>query len=80
MINGLQAAGPTPTRAAFIAAERKVSNYTVEGMYTTPFIFSHFGTLGMLPKKSCAPLLEVKGKSFVPAYNTCGSLVRGAKA
>jgi branched-chain amino acid transport system substrate-binding protein len=80
MINGLEAAGPTPTQKAFIAAERKVSDYTVEGMYTTPFIFSHFGTLGMLPKKACAPLLEVKGKSFVPAYNTCGTLVRGAKA
>jgi branched-chain amino acid transport system substrate-binding protein len=80
MINGLTAAGANPTRKAFISAERKVTNYTVEGMYTTPFIFAHFGTLGMLPKKSCSPLLEIKGKSFVPAYNTCGTLVRGAKA
>jgi branched-chain amino acid transport system substrate-binding protein len=80
MINGLKLAGPNPTRKAFISKLRKVSNYTVEGLFSTPIIFSHFGTLGMFPKKACGPLFEIKGKSFVPAINVCGSLVRGSKA
>jgi branched-chain amino acid transport system substrate-binding protein len=80
MIKGLELAGPDPTRKAFITNLRKVSNYTVEGLLTTPIIFSHFGTLGMIPKESCQPLLEIKGKAFVPAINVCGTLVRGAKA
>jgi branched-chain amino acid transport system substrate-binding protein len=80
MIKGLKLAGPNPTRKAFITKMRKVSNYTVEGLVTTPFIFSHFGTLGMFPKKACGPLLEIKGKDFVPAFNVCGTLVRGSKA
>jgi branched-chain amino acid transport system substrate-binding protein len=80
MIKGLKLAGPNPTRKAFITKMRKVSNYTVEGLVTTPFIFSHFGTLGMFPKKACGPLLEIKGQDFVPAFNVCGTLVRGSKA
>jgi branched-chain amino acid transport system substrate-binding protein len=80
MINGLKLAGPTPTRKAFITNLRKVSNYTVEGLLTTPIIFNHFGTLGMIPKKACGPLLEIKGKDFVPSINVCGTLVRGSKA
>jgi branched-chain amino acid transport system substrate-binding protein len=80
MINGLKLAGPNPTRKAFITKLRKVSNYTVGGLLSTPIIFSHFGTLGMIPKKSCGPLLEIKGKNFVPALNVCGTLVRGSKA
>ncbi len=80
MINGLEHAGANPTRQAFITNERKVSNYTAEGLLSTPIIFSHFGTLGMFPKKACGPLLEIKGKDFVPAVNVCGSLVKGSKA
>jgi hypothetical protein len=80
MINGLKLAGANPTRKAFISNLRKVSNYTAEGLLTTPIIFSHFGTLGMIPKTSCGPLLEIKGKDFVPALNVCGSLVKGSKA
>jgi branched-chain amino acid transport system substrate-binding protein len=80
MINGLELAGPNPSRAAFISKLRNVSNYTVEGLLTTPIIFSHFGTLGMIPKKACGPLLEIKGKNFVPAFNVCGTLVKGSKA
>lgn len=80
MINGLELAGPNPTRKAFISKLRQVSNYTAEGLLTTPIIFSHFGTLGMIPKKSCGPLLEIKGKDFVPALNVCGTLVKGSKA
>ncbi len=80
MINGLEHAGANPTREAFISNLRKVSNYTAEGLLTTPIIFSHFGTLGMFAKKSCGPLLEIKGKDFVPAFNVCGNLVKGSKA
>jgi len=80
MVNGLKLAGPNPTRKAFISNLRKVSDYTVEGLLTTPIIFSHFGTLGMFPKKACGPLLEIKGKDFVPSINVCGTLVRGSKA
>jgi branched-chain amino acid transport system substrate-binding protein len=80
MINGLELAGPNPSRAAFISKLRNVSNYTVEGLLSTPIIFSHFGTLGMIPKKACGPLLEIKGKNFVPAFNVCGTLVKGSKA
>jgi branched-chain amino acid transport system substrate-binding protein len=80
MINGLKLAGANPTRKAFITNLRQVSNYTVEGLLSTPIIFSHFGTLGMIPKKSCGPLLEIKGKNFVPALNVCGTLVKGSKA
>jgi branched-chain amino acid transport system substrate-binding protein len=80
MIDGLELAGPNPTRKEFISKLRNVSNYTVEGLLTTPIIFSHFGTLGMIPKKSCGPLLEIKGKDFVPALNVCGTLVKGSKA
>jgi hypothetical protein len=34
----------------------------------------------MIPKKACGPLLEIKGKNFVPAFNVCGTLVKGSKA
>jgi branched-chain amino acid transport system substrate-binding protein len=82
MIKGLELAGG-PNRRAFISKLRQVSDYTAEGLMTTPDIFSHFGTLGMFPKESCTPLLEVKGKAYVPIDNgkpICGALIRGAKA
>jgi branched-chain amino acid transport system substrate-binding protein len=83
MIYGLELAGVNPTRTAFISKLRKVSDYTVGGLLTTPVIFNHFGTLGMFAKKQCGPLLEVKGKSYVPFDNgkqICGTLVRGSRA
>jgi len=82
MIKGLELAGG-PNRKAFISKLRQVSDYTAEGLMTTPDIFSHFGTLGMFPKESCTPLLEVKGKAYVPIDNgkpICGKLIRGAHA
>jgi len=80
IIMGLKLAGANPTRKAFISKMRQVSNYTAEGLLSTPIIFSHFGTIGMFPKKSCGPILEIKGKSFVPYKTVCGNLVRGSKA
>jgi len=79
-INGLEAAGG-PNRKLFISKMRQVSDYTAEGLLTTPTIFSHFGTLGMFPKKECGPLLEVEGHAYVPFDNgklICGNLVKGA--
>jgi branched-chain amino acid transport system substrate-binding protein len=79
MINGLEHAGATPSRAAFIKYLRGVSDYTVEGLLTTPIIFSHFGTAGMFPKQECAPILEIEGKSYVPydhGKEICGNLVK----
>jgi branched-chain amino acid transport system substrate-binding protein len=82
VIKGLELAGG-PNRQAFISKLRQVSDYTAEGLMTTPDIFSHFGTLGMFPKESCTPLLEVKGKAYVPIDHgkaICGGLIRGSKA
>jgi branched-chain amino acid transport system substrate-binding protein len=83
MILGLEHAGANPSRKAFISYLRGVSNYTAEGLLTTPVIFSHFGTLGMFPKKECGPILEVEGKSYIPfdhGKEICGNLVKGSAA
>jgi branched-chain amino acid transport system substrate-binding protein len=83
MILGLEHAGANPSRKAFISYLRGVSNYTAEGLLTTPVIFSHFGTVGMFPKKACGPILEVLGKSYVPfdhGKQICGTLVAGGTA
>jgi branched-chain amino acid transport system substrate-binding protein len=79
-ITGLEMAGPNPTRKEFISKLRQDSDFTVGGILTTPLIFSHFGTLGMFPKKACGPILEIEGKNFVPVKTVCGTLVKGAKA
>src|SRR5580698_8944630 len=60
-ILGLEHAGANPSRAAFIKYLRGVSDYTTEGLLTTPVIFSHFGTVGMFAKQQCAPILEIEG-------------------
>src|SRR5580700_4299144 len=83
MINGLEHAGATPSRAAFIKYLRGVSDYTAEGLLTTPVIFSHFGTVGMFPKRECGPIYEIEGKTYVPfdhGKQICGNLVKGAAA
>ena len=77
-IKGLQLAGG-PNRATFISKLRGLNNWTAEGLITAPGEdFQHFATLAGVPKKACAPLLELKGKSFVPALGgkpVCGTLV-----
>jgi branched-chain amino acid transport system substrate-binding protein len=80
MIQGMEQAGDPPTRPAFISTMRKVSNYTAGGLFTTPILFTHFGTLQQFPQKACGPLLEIKGKDFVPAVNVCGTLTKGSPA
>jgi branched-chain amino acid transport system substrate-binding protein len=77
-IKGLESAGG-PNQKTFISKLRNLNNWTSEGLITAPGDdFQHFGTLAGVPKKSCAPLLELKGKSFVPALGgkpVCGTLV-----
>jgi branched-chain amino acid transport system substrate-binding protein len=83
MILGLEHAGANPSRAAFIKYLRGVSDYTTEGLLTTPVIFSHFGTVGMFPKRECGPIYEIEGKTYVPfdhGKQICGNLVKGAAA
>jgi branched-chain amino acid transport system substrate-binding protein len=77
MIKGLQLAGPNPTRSAVIADLRKVNGYTAGGLIPSPGDnFTHFGTLAGIPKSQCLTLLEIKGKSYVPAGKpACGTLV-----
>ncbi len=78
MIQGLKMAGG-PNRKTFISKLRTVSSFTSEGLITAPGEdFQNFGTLAGVPKKACAPLLQLKGKSFVPALGgkpVCGTLV-----
>ncbi len=81
MIYGLELAGVN--QKAFISKLRQDSAYTAGGLLTTPVIFSHFGTLGQFPKEACAPLLEIKGNTYVPFENgkqICGKLVKGSAA
>jgi branched-chain amino acid transport system substrate-binding protein len=76
MIDGLQLAGPNPTRQGFISKLRSISSYTAGGLIPAPGEnFTHFGTLAALPKTSCAPLYEVKGHTYVPTEPICGKLV-----
>jgi branched-chain amino acid transport system substrate-binding protein len=84
MIQGLQMAGPNPARKTFISKLRALNGYTSEGLIPAPGDdFQHFGTLAGVPKTQCLPLLQLKGKSFVPALGgkpVCGTLVSTAAA
>jgi branched-chain amino acid transport system substrate-binding protein len=79
VIQGLEHAGSNPTRQAFISYLRTVSSYTAGGLIHAPGLnFTHFGTVGSLPKTECSLLYEVKGKSYVPALGgkpVCGKLI-----
>ncbi len=81
MIKGLQMAG-SPNREKFISKVRSLNHWTAEGLITAPGDdFQHFGTLAGVPKTQCAPLLKLKGKSFVTALGgkpVCGKLVSTA--
>jgi hypothetical protein len=78
MIKGLQMAG-SPNRKNFISKLRTLTGWTSEGLIAAPGDdFQHFGTLAGVPKTECTPLLELKGKSFIPALGgkpVCGKLV-----
>jgi branched-chain amino acid transport system substrate-binding protein len=79
MIKGLELAGKNPTRQAFITNLRKVSSYSAGGILAPPGVtFQHFGTVGALPKTSCAEVLVVTAKglaSYENGRNFCGQRV-----
>ncbi len=75
MIKGLQLAGNSPSRSAFIKNLREVGDYTAGGILPSPLTFQHFGTAGMLPKELCTPNFQVKGNKFVFYKTTCGALL-----
>jgi branched-chain amino acid transport system substrate-binding protein len=79
MIKGLQLAGPNPTQKTVISKLRNLNGWTSEGLIAAPGDdFQHFGTLAGVPKTQCLPLLELKGKSYVPALGgkpICSKLV-----
>jgi ABC-type branched-subunit amino acid transport system substrate-binding protein len=80
MIKGLQLAGQTPTRQAFISQLRGVSSYDAGGLLSSPLTFTGFGTLGMLPPTQCGYFVQIVGKSFVPVpangQPICGNRVK----
>ncbi len=82
MIKGLQLAGPNPTDKTVISKLCNLKCWTSEGLIAAPGDdFQHFGTLAGVPKTNCAPLLQLKAKSFVPALGgkkVCGKLVSTA--
>jgi hypothetical protein len=78
MIDGLQHAGVNPTKSAFIANLRQVTDYTASGILASPTTFAHFGTAQMLPTTSCSYYVQLQGDKFVTVNNgktLCGSLV-----
>jgi len=77
MIEGLQVAGPNPTRQSFIKNLRNVTNWTDNGLATTGVNFKHFG---VAPQTGpCSRYLTFNGKSYVayPADGRafCGKLL-----
>ncbi len=79
VIKGLHLAGSKPTDKAIISKLRNLNGWTAEGLLAAPGgDFQHFGTLAGVPKTNCTPLLQLKGKSFVPILGgkkICGKLV-----
>jgi branched-chain amino acid transport system substrate-binding protein len=79
MIQGLEHAGANPSRKVFISTLRKISSYTAGGLIAPPGLnFTHFGTVGSLPKTQCSTLYQIKGHSYVPALHgkpVCGKLI-----
>lgn len=78
MVDGLRLAGHNPTRAGFISAMHKQTNYTIDGMFSTGVDYAAFGTVDMLPLRGCSWIMQLKGDSFVVANGgrqVCGQRV-----
>jgi branched-chain amino acid transport system substrate-binding protein len=79
MIKGLELAGSSPTRQAFISNLRQVGSYNASGLLPSPVTFQHFGTVGMLPATQCEYFVEIVGKNYVPVPSNgqpvCGKIV-----
>jgi ABC-type branched-subunit amino acid transport system substrate-binding protein len=76
MIEGLEVAGRNPTRASFISNLRKVNNYTIGGLFSSPLSFNYL--TGNFPSNQCDNFVELEGKQFVPVpangSAVCGNL------
>lgn len=77
-IRGLQLAGRNPTRQSYIAALRRVTNYTAGGLLAVPSNFT-LARFGDAAPKSCLYLVRLQGHQFVPVPSTgapvCGRLI-----
>ncbi len=76
MIQGLQMAGPDPTRAAVIKDLRSIKNYTANGLLPDPINYST--VFGHDPPEQCVWVLRAEKNGFVPYKQTiCGTDVKG---
>jgi branched-chain amino acid transport system substrate-binding protein len=61
-VAGLRAAGPNPSRQAYMAALRKVNDFDEEGLLSPQKIdFSNYA-----PSQGCIWVVKLQGKAFVP--------------
>jgi branched-chain amino acid transport system substrate-binding protein len=81
IIQGLQLAGPNPTRAAFMTKLRAVNDFTGDGMEIYPLSFTKSNatspeTAGPAPQ-GCLWFMQYKGDKYVPQPGPiCAGLVR----
>ncbi len=77
-IKGLELAGRKLTRASFIAALRRLHDYTAGGLLPTPSNFS-LRDFGHAPKRNCEYFVRLQGNRFVPVpangRPVCGTLI-----
>jgi branched-chain amino acid transport system substrate-binding protein len=81
IIAGLKAAGSNPTKASFITAMRKITNYTAGGLLASPTNFSVFGNGDpSADGAKCWYAAKVTGSTFAPVNNgkpVCGTIIPG---
>jgi branched-chain amino acid transport system substrate-binding protein len=81
MVEGLQVAGPNPTRQSFITNLRKVTNWADSGLSTMPISFVDFG---QAPPVQCFTYVQFDGKKYVPFPKSgkpfCGKLIPGTSS
>ena len=73
MLTGLKLAGKNPTRAGFISALHKVTNYTTGGLQL-PVSFS-MKAFGKTPSPLCLYLVKLEGHAFVDPTKVCGPVL-----
>jgi branched-chain amino acid transport system substrate-binding protein len=77
MIQGLQMAGPHPTKAAVIKDLRSITNYTANGLLPNPINYST--VFGHDPPQQCVWVLRAEESGFVASKQTvCGTDLNGA--
>ena len=76
MIQGLQMAGPNPTRANVIKQLRSIKNYSANGLLPNPINYSTI--FGHDPAKQCVWILRATKNGFVTNPQTvCGTDIQG---